>query len=180
MPTPIRANARFSKATCQTGGGSHSETLPLKHNRHKSHSRTASVYQSSLEIGIDSDCALLLEWPSLIPLLTVIQKNFILSEIQYFWNFRGLHMRSTTVQIRQRGTLTLPAKLRAKYRLDEGDSLTILDLDGTILLSPKVPVVPKLAAEIERLRKAARLEVDDLLTSVSTRRTPSVSTRKRR
>ncbi len=79
-------------------------------------------------------------------------------------------MRSTTVQIRQRGTLTLPAKLRAKYRLDEGDSLTILDLDGSILLSPKVPVVPKLAAEIERLRKTAGLEVEDLLTSVPRRR----------
>jgi AbrB family looped-hinge helix DNA binding protein len=89
-------------------------------------------------------------------------------------------MRPTTVQIRQRGTLTLPAKLRAKYRLDEGDRLTILDLEGSILLSPKVPVVPKLAAEIERLRKAAGLEVDDLLTSAPARQTTPVSTRKRR
>jgi bifunctional DNA-binding transcriptional regulator/antitoxin component of YhaV-PrlF toxin-antitoxin module len=79
-------------------------------------------------------------------------------------------MRPTTVQMRQRGTLTLPAKLRAKYRLDDGDSLTVLDLDGSILLSPKVPIVPKLAAEIERLRKAAGLEVKDLLTSASSRR----------
>jgi len=87
-------------------------------------------------------------------------------------------MRSTTVQIRQRGTLTLPAKLRAKYRLDEGDSLTILDLDGSILLSPKVPVVPKLAAEIERLRKAAGLEVEDLLISTPGRRTRRNATHK--
>jgi AbrB family looped-hinge helix DNA binding protein len=74
-------------------------------------------------------------------------------------------MRSTTVQIRQRGTLTLPAKLRAKYRLDEGDSLTIVDLDGSILLSPKILVVPKLAAEIERLREDADLKLKDLFTS---------------
>lgn len=77
-------------------------------------------------------------------------------------------MRLTTVQIRQRGTLTLPAKLRAKYRLDEGDSLAVLDLDGSILLSPKLPVVPKLAAEIERLREAAGLELKDLCTSPPT------------
>ena len=89
-------------------------------------------------------------------------------------------MRSTTIQIRQRGTLTLPAKLRAKYRLDEGDSLTILDLDGSILLSPKVPVVPKLAAEIERLRKAAGLEVEDLLISGPRRRTRRSATQKPR
>lgn len=80
-------------------------------------------------------------------------------------------MRPTTVQLRQRGTLTLPAKLRAKYRLDEGDSLTLVDLDGSILLSPKVPVVPTLVAEIERLRQAAGLEVEDLLTSTPTRQT---------
>jgi bifunctional DNA-binding transcriptional regulator/antitoxin component of YhaV-PrlF toxin-antitoxin module len=65
--------------------------------------------------------------------------------------------------------LTLPAKLRAKYRLDDGDSLTVLDLDGTILLSPKVAIVPKLAAEIERLRRAAGLAVEDLLTTAPRR-----------
>lgn len=74
-------------------------------------------------------------------------------------------MRSATVQIRQRGTVTLPAKLRTKYRLDEGDSLTLIDLDAGILLSPKVQVVPKLAAEIERIRRSLGLEVEDLLTS---------------
>lgn len=56
-----------------------------------------------------------------------------------------------------RGTLTLPAKLRTKYRLDEGDSLTLVDLDAGILLSPKVQVVPKLAAEIERIRRSLGL-----------------------
>jgi len=79
-------------------------------------------------------------------------------------------MASATVQIRQRGTLTLPAKLRAKYRIDEGDSLTLVDLDGTILLAPKLAVVPKLAAEIERLRGAAGLEVEDLFSRPPSRR----------
>jgi AbrB family looped-hinge helix DNA binding protein len=74
-------------------------------------------------------------------------------------------MRSVTVQIRQRGTVTLPAKLRTKYRLDEGDSLTLVDLDAGILLSPKVAVVPKLAAEIERIRRSLGLELEDLLVA---------------
>ena len=89
-------------------------------------------------------------------------------------------MRGTTVQIRQRGTLTLPAKLRAKYCLDDGDSLTVLDLDGTILLSPKVPIVPKLAAKIEQLRRAAGLAVEDLLTTAPLRRTKRGSAQGRR
>ena len=89
-------------------------------------------------------------------------------------------MRATTVQIRQRGTLTLPAKLRAKYRLDDGDSLTVLDLDGTIVLSPKVPIVPKLAAEIEHMRQDAGLSVEDLLTTATVRRNKRRSTSGRR
>ena len=79
-------------------------------------------------------------------------------------------MRSATVQIRQRGTLTLPAKLRAKYRIDDGDSLTVLDLEGSILLAPKLAVVPKLAAEIDRLRRAAGLQVEDLQSRRKARR----------
>jgi hypothetical protein len=48
-------------------------------------------------------------------------------------------MRPTAVQIQERGKLTPAAKLRAKYQLDDGDSLTVLDLKGSILLSPRVP-----------------------------------------
>jgi hypothetical protein len=55
-----------------------------------------------------------------------------------------------------------PASLREKYRLGEGDPLTIVDLDGAILLSPRVLVVPRLAAEMERLRRARKLSLKDL------------------
>jgi bifunctional DNA-binding transcriptional regulator/antitoxin component of YhaV-PrlF toxin-antitoxin module len=113
-------------------------------------------------------------------LLTAGRKKIIVPAIQYFWKSRSFYMRSTTVQIRQRGTLTLPAKLRAKYRLDEGDSLAVLDLDGSILLSPKIPVVPKLAAEIERLREAAGLELKDLFPSSPHPRAKRRSARKPR
>src|SRR5712691_2462123 len=61
--------------------------------------------------------------------------------------------RTVTIQVRGRGTLTLPAALREKYRLDEGDPLTVVDLDGAVLLSPRLLVVPRLAAEMERLRQ---------------------------
>jgi bifunctional DNA-binding transcriptional regulator/antitoxin component of YhaV-PrlF toxin-antitoxin module len=66
------------------------------------------------------------------------------------------------IQVRGRGTLTLPASLREKYRLGEGDPLTVVDLDGAVLLSPRVLVVPRLAAEMERLRRARKLALKDL------------------
>src|SRR5688572_24066129 len=71
-------------------------------------------------------------------------------------------MTTMTIQVRGRGTLTLPASLREKYRLGEGDPLTVVDLDGAVLLSPRVLVVPRLAAEMERLRRARKLTVKDL------------------
>lgn len=67
------------------------------------------------------------------------------------------------VQLRERGTLTLPSALRERYRYAPGDVFTLIDLDGMIVLAPKAPLVPKLAAEIERAREAAGLSVEDLV-----------------
>jgi len=79
-------------------------------------------------------------------------------------------MKATTIQIRQRGTVTLPAKLREKYRLEEGDALTVIDMDGVMVVAPKLSLVPKLASEIERLRKRARLTVEDLTAGLEKQR----------
>ncbi|MFN3761572.1 MAG: AbrB/MazE/SpoVT family DNA-binding domain-containing protein [Anaerolineae bacterium] len=57
---------------------------------------------------------------------------------------------SVTIQVRQRGTLTLPAELREKYGIRPGDTFRLVDLDGIFILTPMVPMVPELAREIER------------------------------
>ena len=71
-------------------------------------------------------------------------------------------VRIVTVHVRRQGRLTLPAPLRAKYRLSEGDPLTLADLDGVVLLSPRALAVPRLAAEMERLRRARVLSLRHL------------------
>jgi len=70
--------------------------------------------------------------------------------------------QTTTIQIRQRGTVTLPAKLREKYGLKDGDPVTLVDLDGTVLLMPRILTVPGLAKELERLRRKRGLTLRDL------------------
>lgn len=75
-----------------------------------------------------------------------------------------------TIQIGQRGIITIPAELRRRYGLEAGDLLTIVDLDGVLLLAPKVPVVPQLAREIARLREEAGLKVEDLLAGLDEQR----------
>ena len=46
----------------------------------------------------------------------------------------------TTVQMRSKGTITFPAKLRSKYKLQDGEVFTIIDLgEGTFFLNQWFP-----------------------------------------
>ena len=56
---------------------------------------------------------------------------------------------SMTLQVAQRGLLTLPKALREAYRIREGDVLTLLDLGGVFLLSPRQPAIDGLADELK-------------------------------
>ena len=74
------------------------------------------------------------------------------------------------LQIRKRGTLTLPVSLRQKYRLEEGDPLTVVDLKEGIFLSPKGSILPKLSSEIEKLRKKHKISLEELIKGVAEQR----------
>ena len=74
----------------------------------------------------------------------------------------------TTVKIRRKGTITIPAKLRKKYKLEEGQALTIIDLSkGAILLTPKVSQVEKLANQIAEIFKDEGITFEDLLQTLN-------------
>ena len=70
------------------------------------------------------------------------------------------------VQVQRRGVLTLPAKLRRQCGIESGDVFQILDLDGIFVLSPTAPMVPLLAAEIEKMRLEAAQDTTDLLQTL--------------
>jgi bifunctional DNA-binding transcriptional regulator/antitoxin component of YhaV-PrlF toxin-antitoxin module len=69
----------------------------------------------------------------------------------------------STIQIRKRGVLTLPAELREKYTIQEGDTYRLVDRDGIFVLTPMVTMVPELAREIERIRQESGLSLEELL-----------------
>jgi AbrB family looped-hinge helix DNA binding protein len=54
-----------------------------------------------------------------------------------------------TVQVSQRGLITLPKALRDAYRIQEGDLLTLMDLGGVFLLSPERTEVDLIADQIK-------------------------------
>jgi AbrB family looped-hinge helix DNA binding protein len=64
----------------------------------------------------------------------------------------------TTLQIRAKGNITLPAALRKKYGLEEGEVLTLIDLgNGAFMLTPRRSRVDEVADKI-RVELEARGE----------------------
>lgn len=53
-----------------------------------------------------------------------------------------------TLQFGQRGVLTFPKPVREAYKLKPGDSVTLLDLGGVFVLSPRVSEIDQLASRI--------------------------------
>ena len=76
----------------------------------------------------------------------------------------------STIRVRQRGTLTLPAELRERYKIKSGDTFHLVDLEGIFVLTPMVPLVPELANEIERARLEAGLDLEEMLKALREQR----------
>jgi len=78
---------------------------------------------------------------------------------------------STILQIRGKGTLTLPVDLRRKYGLDEGAIITLIDLgDGSFLLTPVATQLDRLGDRIARVLEAEGVSVDDILAALDEER----------
>ena len=73
----------------------------------------------------------------------------------------------TTVQIRGKGKITLPAKLRSKYKLQAGDVFTILDLgDRSFLLKRGISEVDKISARVENSLREEGVTLEELFETL--------------
>ncbi|HEY5730630.1 MAG TPA: AbrB/MazE/SpoVT family DNA-binding domain-containing protein [Anaerolineales bacterium] len=69
----------------------------------------------------------------------------------------------TTLQIRGKGTITLPANFRKKYNLEEGESLSLIDVgDGSFFLVPVESKVMKSADKVAKAVKEANVTLEEL------------------
>jgi bifunctional DNA-binding transcriptional regulator/antitoxin component of YhaV-PrlF toxin-antitoxin module len=71
-----------------------------------------------------------------------------------------------TLRVRNRGTLTLPADLRRKYGIEEGDVFRLLDVDGTFALTPMTPYGAETRARDRAIGQEASLSIEELLASL--------------
>lgn len=75
-------------------------------------------------------------------------------------------MKTTPIVIRKQGRWTLPAELRRKYGVKAGDTFTLIDLDGSFLITPHVSQVTRLGNRIEQILLEKNLRPDDFLESL--------------
>jgi AbrB family looped-hinge helix DNA binding protein len=80
-------------------------------------------------------------------------------------------MTVNTIQIRKKGSLTLPAEMREKYGLNEGDVFTLIDLgEGSFLLTPRLSQVNRLGDRVTEILKDEGVSQEDLLNALDEER----------
>lgn len=78
---------------------------------------------------------------------------------------------TSTLQIRSKGTVTIPIELRRKYGLDEGDVITLIDLeDGSFLLIPSMTQIDRLGDRVAKAMVEAGVSEDELLAALDEER----------
>ena len=74
--------------------------------------------------------------------------------------------KTLTAQISQRGVLTLPKSLRDSYKLKSGDVVTVIDLGGAFVISPRRSEVDRMADEIGSALAERGESLESMLTAL--------------
>jgi AbrB family looped-hinge helix DNA binding protein len=71
------------------------------------------------------------------------------------------------VQVVRRGLITLPKELREQNRIDEGDTLTLIDLgEGVFVMSPRRSRVDEIANKLAREWRESGETLESMLTAL--------------
>jgi bifunctional DNA-binding transcriptional regulator/antitoxin component of YhaV-PrlF toxin-antitoxin module len=76
-----------------------------------------------------------------------------------------------TIQIRDKGVITVPVELRRQYNLNPGDVLTLIDLGGgTFLITPQVSRLARQADQVAQVISEQDVTLDELLATLDQER----------
>ncbi len=74
--------------------------------------------------------------------------------------------RSITAEIKARGQLTIPKKIRVMSRLEEGQVVSIIPVGDSVIVTPKRIELDDARREIKRILKEAGMTPEDLLAGL--------------
>lgn len=78
--------------------------------------------------------------------------------------------RSVTAEIKSRGQLTIPKKIRVMSRLEEGQVVSIIPVGDSVIITPRKLELDEARREIKKIMKAAGLSPEGLLAGLKEER----------
>jgi len=75
-------------------------------------------------------------------------------------------MKPLTTEIKSRGQLTIPKKIRVMGYLEEGQVVSIIPVGDAVIITPKKLELDEARREIRKLLMASGLSAEDLLTGL--------------
>jgi bifunctional DNA-binding transcriptional regulator/antitoxin component of YhaV-PrlF toxin-antitoxin module len=80
-------------------------------------------------------------------------------------------MSNIVIQVRGKGSLTLPVELRRKYGVNDGDIYTLIDVgEGAFMLVPQVTTVDRLGNRVAEMLAEQDVSLDELLETLDDER----------
>jgi bifunctional DNA-binding transcriptional regulator/antitoxin component of YhaV-PrlF toxin-antitoxin module len=80
-------------------------------------------------------------------------------------------MNSMTAHTRKNGTITLPAALRRRYDLKQGDVSTLVDLgDGSFLLHPGISHVARFGDQVAQMMTEEGVSLEGMMEALDQER----------
>ncbi len=76
----------------------------------------------------------------------------------------------TVAEIKARGQLTIPKKIREAGHLEEGQVVSIIPVGDSIIITPKRLELDEARREIKKILKASGLSAEDLLSGLKEER----------
>ena len=75
-------------------------------------------------------------------------------------------VKPLTTEIKSRGQLTIPKKIRVMGHLEEGQVVSIIPVGDSVIITPKRLELDEARREIRKLLKATGLSEEDLLNGL--------------
>jgi AbrB family looped-hinge helix DNA binding protein len=79
-------------------------------------------------------------------------------------------MKPVTTEIKSRGQLTIPKKIRAMSQLEEGQVVSIIPVGDSVIITPKRLDLDEARREMKKILKGSGLSAEDLLEGLKEER----------
>jgi len=79
-------------------------------------------------------------------------------------------MKPFTAEIKSRGQLTIPKRIRVMSRLEEGQIVSIIPVGDSVIITPKRLELDEARREMKKILKASGVSLEDLLAGLKEER----------